>query len=597
MKLSQQALVLIAVPLFFQFVLSSAMAYMLYRAEQAAKNAVQARHVKESIDQVNRDQLQLLRQLILLKVSDQRDLRKFNQLARAVPEHLKKLHDDMNASPELKELADQLHDSEVAGLSIISEARACLYETDDIRLPLMLRKFHVQFDRTIEQSGALNEKITLYQERQHKSEMERQNEATIAIAIGLMVDVLAAVLIAIYFNNGTAKRMDHLMENTMRLPRGETLLPRLVGEDELSKLDNLLHEVTSELREAHRKEREIIDNAVDLIFSLSADGRFLAINPAVEAVLGFTQDELRGRRISSLLGDNAEYTLDQLTTARTSHSTVRFEGRIQHKDGNFIDVAWSAAAPEQQDTLFCVLHDISDRKVIERKKQEFVAMVSHDLRTPLTSIMLFLESMTDGTNGKLSRTMEDRVKALTRTTKGLVGMVNDLLDLDKLEAGEVQIKLEQTLVEDLIDEAIEQVREFAADNKCEIVSNCPDGLKTVCDFDKIVRVIVNLLSNAVKFSDSNTTVSISAFDKEDGVEIAVSDSGRGIPEDEIDSIFERWKQIDTEFDTKKKRGSGLGLPICKNIVAMHHGSIGVESQIGNGSKFFFKLPKSPGGRV
>ncbi len=572
------------------------MAYMLYRAEQAAKKAVHARHIKESLDQVNRDQVQLLRQLVMLKVSDQTDLSRFNQLAKVVPEHLKKLRDDMNASPELKELADQMLDAEATGLSIINEARACLYENDDIRLPLMLRQFHVKFDRSIAKSAELTEKITLYQERQHRSEIEKQNEATLAVIFGLILDVVAAVLIAIYFNNSTAKRMEHLMENTMRLPRGETLLPRLAGQDELSMLDNLLHEVTSELREAHRKEREIIDNAVDLIFSLSADGRFLAINPAVETFLGFTQDELRGRRISSLLDENADDTLTQLTTARTSHTTVRFEGQIQRKDGAFIDVAWSAAAPEQQDTLFCVLHDISDRKVIERKKQEFVAMVSHDLRTPLTSIMLFFETMIDGTLGKLTQTTEERVKALTRTTKGLVGMVNDLLDLDKLEAGEIQLKLEQTLVEDLIDEATEQVREIAADNKSEIVSNCPDGLKIVCDFDKIVRVLVNLLSNAVKFSDLNATISISAFDKTDSVEIVVTDTGRGIPESEIKSIFERWKQVDTEFDTTKKRGSGLGLPICKHIVEMHHGSIGVESEIGRGSRFFFKIPKSSGGK-
>lgn len=590
MKLSQQALVLIAVPLFFQFVLSFAMAFMLQRAEQAAKKAVQARHIKEAIDQVNRDQVILLRQLIVLKVSDQKDLTRFNQLSKAVSEHLRQLRDAMAGSPELTELAQQLDESEQNGLAILKEARACLYENDDRLLPLMLRQLHVKFDRSIANTHEITAKITAYQEQQHQSEMEKQNEATIAVAVGLMLDVLAAVLIAIYFNSGTAKRLDHLMENTMRIPRGEELLPRLVGNDELSRLDNLLHEVTLALREAHNKEREIIDNAVDLIFSLSADGRFLTVNPAVESILGFTQEELRGRRLSSLLDQKAEATLEQLHLARTSHSTVRFEGRIMRKNGAFIDASWSVAAPEQQESLFCVLHDISDRKAIERQKQEFVAMVSHDLRTPLTSIMLFFETLTDGAQGKLSDPTKERVKALTKTTKGLVGMVNDLLDLERLEAGGVELKLGQALVEDLIDESIEHVQEFASDNQIEIDTDCPEGLKLTCDFDKIVRVLVNLISNAIKFSDQNSKISVVATPGEKNVKIAVTDSGRGIPEEETNSIFERWKQVDTDGATNKKSGSGLGLPICKSIVEMHKGSIRVESKVGSGSTFAIELP-------
>ncbi len=590
MKLSQQALVLIAVPLLFQFVLGYVMSTMLTRAEQAAEAAVHALRVKEAIDKCNRDQVSLLRQLIISKITDRQQIVRFDELCVLMPVHLKELRELVNRSPELSDLISQLDESEQQGLEILREAREIIGIDDNRLLPLMLRQLHGKFDKSIATTNFLTSKISQFQEKQHRSELQRQNEASLVVVLGLVLDVFMAAALVMYFNRSTTSRMDRLMENTMRLSRGDELLPRLRGEDELSQLDGVLHDVTIALREAHNKEREIIDNAVDLIFSLSSDGRFVAVNPAVETFLGYTQDELRGRRVSSLMLDDSEQLLEKLNSSRSGHSTIRFDSQLKRKNGSLVDVSWSVAAPVSQDVLFCVLHDISDRKAIERMKQEFIAMISHDLKTPLTSIMLFFENLAAQSHGDLPQSVRDRASGLSKTTSGLVQMVNDLMDIEKLEAGAFELNKEQILLVDLIDEVLLHVKEFASASEIKIDVKCHDGLKVTCDFEKIVRAVVNLVSNAIKFSPKQETVSIHASENENWVEIRVSDNGRGIAQDQVETIFEKWKQVGEQANTRMKGGSGLGLPICKSIVEKHGGSVSVDSEPGSGSRFTIKLP-------
>lgn len=225
---------------------------------------------------------------------------------------------------------------------------------------------------------------------------------------------------------------------------------------------------------------------------------------------------------------------------------------------------------------------------LDRRKQEFVSMISHDLRTPLTSILGTIALLERGIFGSLNENGNKRVRDSELSIRQLIKLINDLLDIDKLESGRFELFIQNLEFSELIERSIDTVRSFAEQNEITIVSQV-SSLKLDCDADRMQQVLVNLLSNAVKFSPAGSTVLIEARIKsDDWVEIAVKDQGRGIPKEKIDAVFDRFKQVE-EADGRKKGGTGLGLAICKAILEEHGGSIGVESEPGKGSIFFLRL--------
>jgi signal transduction histidine kinase len=224
----------------------------------------------------------------------------------------------------------------------------------------------------------------------------------------------------------------------------------------------------------------------------------------------------------------------------------------------------------------------------KRVKQEFVAMISHDLRTPLNSVMWVLESIESGFYGNLSETGQERVTAAHRSLDRLVKLVNELLDIEKIESGNLDLHTEIACVQSLFEQTRESVLDFAEKQGVEVTFQ-PNDLEVNCDSSRIVQVLVNLASNAIKFSESGSKVTLSASEGTAGVTFSVADSGRGIPPHMIDKVFERFRQVDPA-NPKERKGTGLGLPICKAIVEAHGGKLTLESELGKGSVFSFFLP-------
>jgi signal transduction histidine kinase len=226
----------------------------------------------------------------------------------------------------------------------------------------------------------------------------------------------------------------------------------------------------------------------------------------------------------------------------------------------------------------------------EQLKQEFVAMVTHDLRTPLTSIKLFQQMLADGTFGPVPKSAEVPLASSQRSIERLLKLANGLLDFEKLAAGQVQLKLAPTRLSTIIDRSIESISQYAEQRQVTIARQVQDA-ELVCDEERLIQVVVNLLSNAIKFSDRGSSVTVEAGSdgETDQVQINVVDRGRGIPEMQCNEIFERYKQVDPA-DGRNKRGIGLGLPIAKSLVEQHGGSIGVRSELGQGSCFWMRIP-------
>jgi signal transduction histidine kinase len=271
-------------------------------------------------------------------------------------------------------------------------------------------------------------------------------------------------------------------------------------------------------------------------------------------------------------------------------SSGTIENRIVKKDKSLADMEWTAQWSATEKALFCVVHDTTERKQIDRLKADFVAMVSHDLRTPLTSVQGFLELLGAEAYGPLSEQGYDSLEMTESSVTRLISLINDLLDIEKMESGMLDLHIEPADMSTIFKRSVDSVSAFANQNSVTIILADKEKKPLDADADRLVQVIVNLLSNAIKFSPKGESIAVQAETKGTQMRVTILDRGRGVPANMRESIFERFKQVERN-DERKKGGSGLGLAICKAIVERHGGTIGVDANPGGqGSMFWFILP-------
>ena len=242
--------------------------------------------------------------------------------------------------------------------------------------------------------------------------------------------------------------------------------------------------------------------------------------------------------------------------------------------------------------LDIVFHQLArDLDMMSKRKQEMVAMVSHDLRTPLMSMQTSLELLSAGVMGELPTAARDELLVADYSAARLIQLINDLLDIDKLEAGKFDLHRKESDVGWIVERCIRTVKAYADRHKVSIsVPDDDDDVRIFGDPDRLAQVLTNLLSNAIKYSPEGGEVVLRYEDGPDSTLVQVIDYGRGIPSGFENKIFERFQQVDST-DEREKKGSGLGLAICKALVEAHNGSIGVQSKQGLGSTFWFRIPK------
>ncbi len=402
--------------------------------------------------------------------------------------------------------------------------------------------------------------------------------ASLAIAIGIMF----------FYSKDIARRLAIMMENVSRLPQGKPLLQRVKGDDEIATFDSSFHDMAKALTEARVKERAILDNAIDVICALDANGRFTQVSKSVREGWGKDQDQvLQNSAYDVLKPDSHETFRAALTRALESGEKIHCDLQLASREP--VDVLWTGAWSPENQNFYCVVHDVTQERKIERMKREFVGMISHDLRSPLMSVQVFLQLLSSGHFGDMPEQVSKRSRMSASDMSRLINLINNLLDIDRLEEGQMKIFREKVEVQNVMERSQESVDSLAerAEIKIEV---CDNNEEIEVDEGLIIQVLVNLLSNAVKFSPKNTSIRIDFSREGDIGRFAVIDHGRGIPANKLGLVFERFQQVDELEDARKKKGSGLGLTICKRIVEAHGGTIGVESVEGEGSTFWFKLP-------
>ena len=356
-----------------------------------------------------------------------------------------------------------------------------------------------------------------------------------------------------------------------------------------------------------RRQRELILAAVgDGIYGMDLEGKFSFINPAAAKMLGYTAEELRGQDIHELIHhSHADGTQHSKANCPILLGMRRREGvRIRddvfwRKDGTTVPVEYVASPLIDEGAIagmVVAFQDVSERRRLEKMKDEFISTVSHELRTPLTSLRASLGLISSGSLDKRPEKQKQMLEVAIGNCDRLVRLVNDILDFDKVERGGMAINREVLPAAEILRRAADVEHEAAVKAQITFRFDTPAGVLVDVDQARILQVLSELVSNAIKFSPPQTIIKLSAQPAglnhetgQDEVCILIEDQGRGIPQEKLDMIFERFQQGDAS-DSRALGGTGLGLAICRRIVQQHGGRIWAESEPGKGSRFLFTLP-------
>jgi PAS domain S-box-containing protein len=340
----------------------------------------------------------------------------------------------------------------------------------------------------------------------------------------------------------------------------------------------------------------VLENTSDFVVITTRRGEALYLNRAGRAMLEVPPDaDLRQFKTEDYLPPWA-LTVMRGALSETARREGRWTGEFAYlsASGREIPVSQVTIAPKGPDgvTLFyaSVARDVTEAKKVERMKNEFVSTVSHELRTPLTSIRGALGLLEAGVMGPLEESTLEIVRIARTNSERLIRLINDMLDLEKIEAGKLEMVLRDVGAEALVESAVDSVRGTAEQAGVTVAIHLEPDLRAHVDVDRVVQVLTNLLSNAIKFSPRGGAVTLRARACEERARFEIVDRGPGIPPELRARLFQKFQQLDAS-DARAKGGTGLGLSISKAIVEQHGGAIGVDSTPGEGATFWFEIAR------
>lgn len=364
------------------------------------------------------------------------------------------------------------------------------------------------------------------------------------------------------------------------------------------------------LRESEVMFRALFEQSGDYAFILEPNAKSGAViidaNASAMQVHGFTRDEIIGMPISKLEIQTDDERTNRLVHQMMSGETLHFEAVHRRKDGSvfFVDVTANAVQiPGKPPVILSTEHDITDRKkaeeVLIRAKEEaesadklksaFLATMSHELRTPLNSIIGFSGILLQEKPGPLNEEQKKQLSMVQASGNHLLSLINDILDLSKIEAGQFTANYERFNIDEILEDILKSEEPAAINKGLSLnVIKKQEVIEIVSDKQRVLQVLLNLVNNAIKFTDEGF-VNIECFKDEENVTVEVRDTGIGIHEEDLGKLFNPFIQIESHL-TRKHEGSGLGLSISQKLIDLLHGTIRVKSEYGAGSTFTITLP-------
>jgi PAS domain S-box-containing protein len=619
LSLAAKGLILVSIPLFFEVGVVAVLVNLQKQAEAETANSQRSRRVAAGISRLSAELFDLWQNVVPKLKKQWATSGNFDQSYKVAIDKLNAEYAELESlchdQPEIQSRLKQSREILTNAQKILDHAAAAMesgfgpaMDKEDVEV---LRNMPA----TIRQLGAKNQELEAIYRREwadrspnRQSELREQTLGVAAIAA--VVNVVLSIALAIFLLKDVTGRLRVLKENAERLATGVQLRAPLQGSDEIAEADRVFRKMARALNDLSHKERAVIENALDTICAVDKDGRFLSVNPASFDLFGLEPDELVGYRLVDVIDESSREEMLSWMNSLRNHSGDQerefvVRKRLNQQESSYVDTLWSGHWSEVERSLFFVVHDMTDRKELERARQEMVAMFTHDLRLPLSTIQGTLEMAEAGMLGQLNERGERLIKAAERNGVRMIGLINDLLDIEKIKSGTMVLTSEIVDLQEVFNTVKQNVAALTEEGKIHF--ECPPtNLRVVADKEKLNRVIFNLVSNAIKFSPADSRLILAAtisqqeeWKKESSqkesakpmVEITVTDQGPGIPPDMVSTIFERFQQVsDSTHNTKG--GTGLGLTICKEIVNLHGGQIWVTNGKAKGSVFHFTLPSA-----
>ncbi|MGD9685245.1 MAG: ATP-binding protein [Candidatus Obscuribacterales bacterium] len=583
----QKGFALIAIPLVVQILFVSILAWCLTGEAQAARNEMRSRDAILSAQVISKSVTEMLTDAITYQTSN-------GLVGEPVPqERFESLHAELRRletlivgereqTESIKQMRALLEKLEPVIRKPVDASGAPLFKTSltDERFPNDLEAFFQNVDSVVKVEERLNKNAPVA--RAHLKDL-----VFTTLTIAILVNGVLVIALPVLFSRSITGRLATIAAKTDRLAERKPLGERLPGRDEIAALDEFLHRADREIEKALSNEKSTIEHAADGIFMTDSQGKVTGANAAASRLTGRPGELLIGADIVGLVEEESTEIVDtKLREAVAGLALQPFEASLAGDAA--IEALWSVYWSELDSALFIVVHDLCEVKKVERMKQEFVATISHDLRTPLTAIENALSMVEMGVAGPVGEEALAELQGARRNAHRLIKLVNDLLDVEKLRAGRLGLHREPVVLSSIVGETIEMVSGAAAEQRVSVAQEDTEYTVLV-DRDRIAQVLANLLSNAIKFSPPGEVVRVSARPIDRYLQVLVSDRGPGIPDEFTEKIFSVYEQVDARRETEKK-GTGLGLAICAGIVAEHGGDIGVLSQVGFGSAFWFTVP-------
>jgi len=345
------------------------------------------------------------------------------------------------------------------------------------------------------------------------------------------------------------------------------------------------------LKGSEARTRSILKNMLGGLITMHRSGSIESVNPAAEQFFGYREAELIGKPIAKLLS-GAQQDPDAFMRSayeRAIGKVTEWQGARSNGSSFPFELSLFQFSTTDGPRIAANIRDVSERHEVDRLKKDFVSTVSHELRTPLTSIRGSLGLLTGGVAGELPPAVSKLISIAERNSVRLIALINDILDFERLESGHMEFDLKPHDGSLIVERSLESVRAFADQENVELTTELRAGA-VFADADRIVQVLVNFISNAIKFSSTGGKIIVRTIPHDDYLRFEVEDFGRGIPTSALQKLFQRFQQVDAS-DSRRQGGTGLGLAISKAIIEQHGGVIGVESAIGEGSTFWFQIPR------
>ncbi|HEY9778219.1 MAG TPA: ATP-binding protein [Planktothrix sp.] len=592
LRLIHKGILLVSIPLCFEIVLFSILISMQNQMDIEARRVDRARRINDEINHVIRNLVGFTSLSQTLR--DANTTGKLHTRVREVEISITELMHLTKDDPQLYQVVLTTKNAFLRAEKELRTAPAILRATppEQLRDTIHIIKARIDADlQDVVTSGMLEMASRSMAGQDEIASAKMREQFLLYLRAALVLSIVVALAAAALYTYHLSTRLARVKENAARLGSDKQLLPRVPGDDEIAELDGALHFAKRWMDASEKKERAILAYASDIICALDKKLHLTSLNPLGETVLAGTDNNiLQESLLKFVVDEDKERVQHSFAAVLESGTPAQIDATLKCADGSTKETTISTSFASSEQALYCVIHDVTAQKQLERMRQEVTAMITHDLRTPLQSVKSFMEMLEFGRLGEISEQGVRLLGLAQRESGRMAKLIDSVLQLEKLRSHTVELQKSKIALDELIKNSCNAVTILAGDSEIEVVAPAvPDHIVINGDPAWLEQVVVNLLGNAIKFSPKKSEIEVRGKTDESNHfgEISIKDQGPGISDTEKALIFERFHRMES---TKQVEGTGLGLSICKELVELHGGYIRIDSRPGEGSTFIIGIP-------